>query len=76
MTDFKKESQDAAEAAADKAVREARLKKNDTEGAIEQYRNQVRRVQDDFLSEVREKPLRTLGIAAMIGFAVGAIWKT
>ena len=59
----------------DDAVSEARNMKDEAEGTIEHYRNQVGRLQNDVLDSVQEKPLRTLGIAVMIGFALGALWK-
>ena len=61
--------------ALDDAVSEARNMKDEAEGTIEHYRNQVGRLQNDVLDSVQEKPLRTLGIAVMIGFALGALWK-
>lgn len=71
MADVKTEAQIAG----DKAVSEARNMKDKAEGTIEHYRNQIERFQDDFMAEVQNKPLRTLGIAVMIGFALGAIYK-
>ena len=49
--------------------------KDEAEGTIEHYRNQVGRIQNDVLDSVQEKPLRTLDIDVMIGFARGALWK-
>ena len=71
MADAKTEAQRAAK----KAVSEARNLKHEAEGTIEHYRNQAARFQDNLMAEVQDKPLRTLGIAVAIGFALGAIYK-
>ena len=52
--------------AVDDAVSEARNMKDEAEGTIEHYRNQVGRLQNDVLDSVQEKPLR-IGLAVMIG---------
>lgn len=71
MSNLKADAQNAA----NKAVKEARSTANDAEGIVQHYRNEAGRVRDDFIAEVRDRPLRTLGIAAMVGFAMGVIWK-
>lgn len=71
MADAKTDAQTAAE----KAVSEARNLKDEADGTIAHYRNRVETLHDDFITEVRQRPLRTLGLAVMIGFALGALYR-
>lgn len=76
MADYKAQAQHAAEDAVDEAVREARNMKDEADGIMGQYVNQARQLQDDVMTEIQDRPLRTLAIAVAFGFAIGAIWKT
>lgn len=65
-----------ADQAIDEAVSAARSIKDEAEGTIEHYRNQIEQFQNDFMSEVQDRPLRTLGVAVVLGFLIGAVWKS
>lgn len=76
MSDVKAQAQDASEDSVDRAVREARAMKDEAADTIDNYLRKAETLQQDLLDEVRERPLRALAIGAVIGFAIGAIWKS
>jgi ElaB/YqjD/DUF883 family membrane-anchored ribosome-binding protein len=67
---------DMTDQAIDDAVFAARNMKDEAEGTIEHYRNQIEQFQSDFMSEVQDRPLRTLGVVAVLGFLIGAVWNS
>jgi ElaB/YqjD/DUF883 family membrane-anchored ribosome-binding protein len=58
-----------AEHAVDEAISAARNMKNEAGDMIASY-------QEDLVASARDKPLATLGVAIVIGFLIGAVWKS
>lgn len=72
---------ETAKAHAQAAAERAEVRGRDHSGEdimvepFRQYQARAGRLQEDFKAEVRERPLRTLAIAAAVGFALGAIYR-
>jgi ElaB/YqjD/DUF883 family membrane-anchored ribosome-binding protein len=60
---------DKAQAKVEETVEAVREFKDNAVNKADEYRK-------DAVVSVQEKPLQTLAIAAVIGFVVGAIWKS
>lgn len=61
-----------AQELAEEAVKQAGESSEDT---FQHYRAEAEQRRDDLVTTIRQKPLRTLAVAAAIGFVAGAIWK-
>ena len=63
------EAKSQADDAIDEAVSAARNMKDDAGNLIERFHS-------DVVESAQDKPLTTLGVVAIVGFLIGAVWKS